>query len=213
MLARFCSLFFATLFSVSAISFSATFSATANDEVLPDIPSGNYAVDLTHASIVWKVSHFGFSNYVGRFTDFTADIALDVDDFTKSSVTADIKVASIDTAFPYPEQEDFDKKLSETWLNSETSPSITFKSTQVSELNGKQFTIQGELSMAGKTHPVTLAATLNGSTPSHPFKKIPLIGFSATTTIDRTAWGVDKYAPKVGAEVAIEIEGEFVKAD
>jgi polyisoprenoid-binding protein YceI len=51
--------------------------------------------------------------------------------------------------------------------------------------------------------------TLNGAAVSHPFKKIPALGFSATTTIDRTAWGLSKFAPIVGAEVRIEIEGEF----
>jgi len=206
MLARSVLLFFITFFTIN-------FSAKAVDTALQDIPSGKYEVDLTHASIVWKVSHFGFSNYVGRFNDFSAEIDLNTGNFSKSSVVVDIKVASIDTAFPYPEQEDFDKKLSEGWFNSAEAPSMTFKSTKVSELNGNEFTIQGELTMAGQTHPVTLNAVLNGGTPSHPFKKKPLIGFSATTIIDRTVWGVDKYAPKVGAEVEVEIEGEFVKAD
>lgn len=181
--------------------------------VLEGIPSGKYSVDLTHASVVWKVSHFGFSTYVGRFNDFTADIDLNVEDFAKSSVDVDIKVNSIDTAYPNPEKEDFDKKLSESWLKSGDAPSITFKSTEVSALNGKNFTIKGEMSMAGQTHSITLDAKINGSTPSHPFVKKPLVGFSATGTIDRTKWGVSKYAPKVGADVAIEIQGEFIKAD
>ncbi len=184
-----------------------------DDVVLKDIPSGNYAVDLTHASVVWKVSHFGYSNYVGRFTDFTADIALDVDDFSKSSVMVDIKVDSIDTAYPNPEKEDFDKKLSEKWLLSKDTPSIIFKSTKVSALSGRNFTIEGDMTMAGQTHSVTLDAKINGSTPSHRFLKKPLVGFSATTTLDRTTWGVSKYAPALGAEVTVEIEGEFIKAD
>jgi len=33
-----------------------------------DMPAGEYKVDLSHASIVWKVSHLGLSNYVARFT-------------------------------------------------------------------------------------------------------------------------------------------------
>ena len=44
---------------------------------------------------------------------------------------------------------------------------------------------------------------------SHPFKKIPAVGFGATTTIDRSAWGLDNFVPNIGAEVKIEIQGEF----
>lgn len=183
-------------------------SASAAD--LDGIPSGTYNVDITHASVVWKVSHFGFSNYVGRFNDFTADINLDSKDFSNSTVNVDINVDSIDTAFPFPEKEDFDKELAEGWFKSADHPSITFKSTSVSALNGDSFTIEGELNLMGQTHPVTLDATLNGATAAHPFKKVPLVGFSAKTSIDRTVWGLSKYAPKIGATVAIEIEGEFL---
>ena len=184
------------------------FNASAAN--LDGVPSGIYNVDITHASVVWKVSHFGFSNYVGRFNDFSADIDFDSEDFSKNSVNVDIKVDSIDTAFPFPEKEDFDKELAEDWFKSADHPSITFKSTSVSALDGDKFTIKGDLNLMGQSHPVTLDATLNGSTEAHPFKKVPLIGFSATTTIDRTVWGLSKYAPKIGATVEIEIEGEFL---
>jgi len=186
-------------------------SVNASAADLKDMPSGTYNVDLTHASVVWKVSHLGFSAYVGRFNDFTADIELDTKDFQKSKVAVDIKVDSIDTAFPNPEEEDFNKKLSEKWFKSGDNASITFTSTSVSALEGDKFTINGDLNLMGKSLPVTLDAKLNGSTPSHPFKKVPLVGFSATTTIDRTAWGLSNYAPNIGAEVAVEIEGEFLQ--
>jgi len=195
------------------LALSHTAWADDHGEVLKDMPSGKYSVDLTHASVVWKVNHLGFSTYVGRFNNFTADIDLNTEDFTKSSVAVDIKVNSIDTAYPNPEREDFDKTLSEKWLKSADAPSIMFKSTEVSNLDGKSFTIKGEMSMAGQTHPVTLDAVINGSTPKHPFVKKPLVGFSATTTLDRTTWGVSKFAPSVGAEVSVEIQGEFIKAD
>lgn len=200
-----------TLFAI--LIFSINVPTFAQDEPLDGIPSGKYSVDLSHASVIWKVSHFGFSTYVGRFNDFAAEVDLNVDDFAKSSVSVEIKVNSIDTAYPNPEKEDFDKKLSEGWLKSEQAPSIVFTSTKVSPLNGDSFTIEGEMSMAGQTHPVTLNAKINGATPTHPFAKKPLVGFSATTTIDRTVWGVSKYAPKIGADVAVEIQGEFLKAD
>ncbi|MEO0369711.1 MAG: YceI family protein, partial [Pseudomonadota bacterium] len=112
---------------------------------LEGMPSGHYPIDLTHASVIWKVSHFGFSNYVGRFNDFDATLALDASDFTNSSVEVEIDVASLDTDFPYPEEEDFNAKLIKDWFKSADHPSITFVSTGVSELVDNQATVTGNL--------------------------------------------------------------------
>ena len=190
--------------SIIALSFASLFhSVSANADPLEGQPSGSYSVDLTHASVVWKVSHFGFSTYVGRFNDFSAEVELDSENFEKSSVSVDIKVDSLDTDYPFPEKEDFNKVLAEDWFKSADHPSITFKSTSVSSLNESSFKITGDLTLMGQSHPIALDATLNGATPSHPFLKIPLVGFSATTEIDRTVWGLSKFAPKIGAKVAI----------
>ncbi len=188
-------------------------SIIAHAKDLADIPAGKYSADITHSSVLWKLDHSGFSMYRARFNDFTADIDLNPEDFTKSSVVVEIKVDSVDTAYPYAEKKDFNKKIAEQIIGSKDAPLITFKSTEVSELNDGKFTIVGELSMAGQTHSITLDAQLNGSTPDHPFAKKPLVGFSATTSLDRTVWGVSKYAPRIGAEVFVEIEGEFIKAE
>ena len=180
---------------------------------LDAVPSGAYSVDITHASVVWKVSHLGFSTYVGRFNDFSADLNLVSDDFSKSSVDVDIKVDSIDTAYPFPDEKDFNKKLSVDWFKSETYPSIIFKSKSVSELIDGKAKVTGDLVLLGQTHEVVLDVVFNKGTASHPFKKVPVVGFSATTSIDRTVWGFTKYAPNIGAQVEIEIEGEFVKSE
>ena len=198
----------ASVVAVAALSLIQVSTASANP--LEGIPSGAYELDLTHASVVWKVNHLGFSTYVGRFTDFDAEIQLDSENFEKSSVNVDIKVDSLDTAYPFPEKEDFNKKLSEEWFKSADHPTISFKASSVSALDGSNFTVAGDLSLMGQTHPVTLNATINGAAEKHPFKKVAIIGFSATTTIDRTQWGLSNYAPNIGAEVAIEIEGEFL---
>lgn len=197
--------------AVSALTWS--FSAIAQDDDLSTMPAGKYQLDLGHASILWKVSHFGFSTYPGRFNDFSVDLNLDTAKFSNSKVGVEIKVDSIQTSYPYPEKEDFDKELAEGWFNSAEFPTITFSSTEVSELNGNNFTITGELTFMGKTLPLTLNATLNKFTAKHPLLGKPVIGFSATTTVDRTQWGLSKYAPNIGAAVNVEIEGEFTHGD
>ncbi len=184
--------------------------ATNANEILKQAPSGSYAVDLSHASVVFKVSHLGFSTYVGRFNDFSADLNLDTEDFTKSSVSAAIKVDSIDTAYPFPEKEDFDAKIAGEWLLSKENPLMTFTSTEVGPLLDGKSDVTGDLSMAGQTHPVVLKVTLNNATDSHPINKVAVVGFSATTELDRSVWGVDNSVPFVASDVRIELEGEFL---
>ncbi|MEM6903547.1 MAG: YceI family protein, partial [Pseudomonadota bacterium] len=38
------------------------------------VPSGTYVLDPTHASIVWKISHLGLSDYTARFNSFDATV-------------------------------------------------------------------------------------------------------------------------------------------
>jgi len=186
----------------------------ASADELADLPSGKYNLELSHASIIWKVNHMGLSTYVGRFTDFSSELMLDTQNISKSSVAVEINTNSIATAYPWVEEEDFDKKLSEKWFKSKEFPFIKFISKSVEKTATNKLSINGDLTMLGITTPISLDATLNNAIASHFISKKPVIGFSASTTIDRTLWGVSKYAPNiVGAEVKIEIEGEFEYED
>ena len=42
----------------------------------------------------------------------------------------------------------------------------------------------------------------------HPMKKVPAIGFDATTTIKRSDFGVGAYVPKVSDEIKVHITVE-----
>lgn len=179
---------------------------------LSEVPSGEYELDLSHASIVWKINHFGLSNYVARFTDFDIQLTLDSEKLENSSVSATIQTNSINTEYPTPEKKDFNKVLAEgkDWFNGKEFPAITFKSTKLVVVDATKSKLEGELSLLGMTKPVTLDVTMNGTMASHPFKEVAAIGFSATTTIQREDWGLVKYLPKIGNDVQIAIEGEFL---
>jgi polyisoprenoid-binding protein YceI len=55
-----------------------------------------------------------------------------------------------------------------------------------------------------------LDAVFNSGQPAWPpyFEK-PVAGFSATTTIKRSDWGLSNSIPFVGDEVKVELEGEY----
>lgn len=180
-----------------------------------DMPEGNYQVDLSHASIVWKVSHFGLSDYVARFAEFDASIDFDPDNVEKSVVSASINPMSIQTAYPNADEKDFDKLLAtdKSWFNAGEFASIDFVSTGI-ELTGENTAIMtGDLNFLGVTLPVSLDVVFNGAMQRQPFTGKPTMGFSATTTIERSKWGMTKFVPNIGDTVEVMIEGEFAKGD
>lgn len=178
-----------------------------------DMPQGEYRVDLSHASIVWKVSHLGLSDYVARFTNFDASIQYNPNNITKSKVTASIDPMSIQTAYPNAADKDFDKILAteKGWFNASKFTSIDFVSTSIQMVDDKNGVMEGDLSFLGVTKPVTLDVRFNGAMTRQPFSGKPTMGFSATTTIKRTDFGMSKYVPSIGDEVEVMIEGEFAK--
>ncbi|MFT7525157.1 MAG: polyisoprenoid-binding protein YceI [Arenicella sp.] len=195
---------------IMTIALIANFLNLAIADELSSMPSGKYAVDRSHASVVFKVDHLGFSTYVGRFTEFSADLSLNSQEFSKSSVKVEIKIDSITTDYPFIEKEDFDKKLSEQWFKSKEFPNMSYVSKSVSQLSDGKAEVEGKLTMLGETLPVTLNIVLNKAAVVHPVSRKATVGFSAKTKINRTAWGLKNYAPLLGPEVFIEIEGEFV---
>lgn len=199
------------LFLVVLLTLTGCISWVFAKSPFSELPAGEYKLDLTHASIVWKVSHFGLSDYTARFTRFDASIDFDPSDIAASKVNVTIDPTSIQTAYPNPEQEDFDKTLAQDsgWFNAGEYPAITFSSTSITMLNDKQATMTGDLTFLGQTKSVSMDVTLNGAMLKQPFSGLPTMGFSATTTVKRSLWGMDKFVPNIGDDVEVMIEGEF----
>ena len=103
--------------------------AISNDK-LKGMPSGIYKLDKSHASLTWKVSHLGLSNYTARFTKFDADLLFDAMTPENSKIKVTIDPTSVRTDYPNSDKKDFDKQLSTDagWLNGKQFPEITFLS-------------------------------------------------------------------------------------
>ncbi len=190
----------------------ATFTAQAAEL---NAPSGVYKVDPTHASVTWKINHLGLSNYTARFTGIDATINLNAENQSASTVTVSIDPKTVTTDYPFPKRTDFDAELqNDKFFHSAKFPSIDFQSTKLELIDDKHGKLTGNLTLRGVTRPVILDVTLNGSMKVHPFVKKPAMGFSATTTIKRSEFGMVHLIPfGVGDDVTVQIEAEFVKAD
>lgn len=181
-----------------------------------DVPAGAYTIDPMHTSVLFKLSHLGFSNYTARFKKSSAQLQFDPVSLAASRVEVTVDTNSLETDFPDPATVDFNAELrGEQWLNGAKFPQITFRSTSVEPTGPRTMRINGDLTIRGVTHPMTLDAKLNGGYAGHPLDKHARIGFSAHGTLKRSDYGISYGIPEpgttfgVGDEVTVIIETEF----
>ncbi|GAA5010100.1 YceI family protein [Acinetobacter puyangensis] len=163
----------------------------------------DYKIDPTHTATVFSWNHFGFSTPSANFSDIQGVIKVDETNPAKSSVDVIIPISSVNTNVKALDQE-FQE---EAWFNAAKFPNITFKSTKVETKDKKHFKITGDLTVKGVTKPVVLDATLN-KLGIHPMSKLATVGFNATTTFDRSAFGIGNYVPNVGDKITVNITTE-----
>ncbi len=163
--------------------------------------------DPPHSEVEFSVIHLSVSNVHGRFGNVAATIQLNESDISKSTVNATIDVSTVDTGVSF---RDNDIK-SPHFLDVASFPTVTFASTSVVK-NGNTLTIKGNLTLHGVTKPVVLEAEGPvGPVPGMDHK--PHAGFSATTKISRSAFGIGSTFPDgvVSDEIKLTIDLEVVK--
>lgn len=162
---------------------------------IPGYVTGTWDIDAVHSDIEFTLRHMGVGRSRGRFDTFEGRIVT-AENPLESSVTATIDTASINTG-----NADRDAHVRNAdFLDVENHPTATFRSTAIRE-DGDEWAIDGEFTLHGVTKPVTLTAEPGGFTDDGQGGK--LLGLSATTTINRTEFGV---GPEGGAML-----GEKVK--
>ncbi len=162
-----------------------------------------YQIDPTHTATVFNWNHFGFSTPSANFSDIQGTINVDNAKPSNSSVDVTIPLSSLNTNVKA-----LDEHLKTAdFFNAEKYPNITFKSTKVQALGQNKYKITGNLTIKDVTKPVVLDAVLNKQ-GVHPMTKAESIGFNATTSFNRSAFGVGAYVPNVGDKITVNITTE-----
>ncbi|MBX2837937.1 MAG: YceI family protein [Gammaproteobacteria bacterium] len=180
----------------------------SNAADLSAVPSGSYNVDPTHAYIHIQYNHLGLSNPILAFDEFSVDMDLDVEDPSKSTVAVDIVTDSVITGSDIFH----DHITGAKWFDTAANPNITFSSSGVTANADGTFVMMGDLTIKGMTKPVSLDVVINNAM-EHPFNKKPVVGISATGSVNRSEWGLGANAPYISDEVKIEIQAEMFKAE
>jgi polyisoprenoid-binding protein YceI len=163
--------------------------------------------DPAHSRIDFTVRHLGVSDVQGHIDDVKATIEYDAVNVTRSKVRATVGIDTVSTG----EAGRDDEIKSADFFDVNRFPQATFASTQVSK-NGDGLWVRGNLTL----HGITRLVVLNVHGPNKPVMGAdgkPHSGFTATTTIDRTAFDIGSTFPAaiVGDPVKLSINLNIVK--
>jgi polyisoprenoid-binding protein YceI len=163
--------------------------------------------DTAHSEADFSVTHLSISKVNGRFGKVQATVIYDAANIANSSVKAAIDVTTVKTG-----EDGRDNHLkTPDFFDTANFPTATFVSTAVSK-SGSNLIVNGNLTLHGVTKPITLVVE-GPAGPVEGMDHKQHAGFSATTTISRSAFGIGAKFPAamVGDEVKLTIELDVAK--
>ena len=154
--------------------------------------AATWTADTVHSTAEFAVKHSGVATFRGSFKDVTGTLDLS----GAPRLTGEVDVPSIQVKdgnlYGHLQSADF--------FDAENTPKVTFASTSVTR-DGDDVTVEGDLTIKGTTQRVTATGTwleveadMGGN---------PRIGVDISTTIDRTAFGLNWNAPLPKGGVAL----------
>lgn len=174
----------------ASVLFSTPFSAVAEP----------YEIDKAHSFVQFQVTHLGIFPYPGRFKRFRMKLDYDRKNVENSKVEVDIPLESIETDDGLMNE----TLLGEQFFDIRNFPKLAFKSTSIRKLTEDTGVIEGNLTMHGKTNPVSFDAKFNGEAKS-PFSGKPIVAILGVAELKRSKWGLTAWRPFVGETVTIRI--------
>ncbi|HYF29885.1 MAG TPA: YceI family protein [Chitinophagaceae bacterium] len=146
--------------------------------------TNTWKLDLSHSEVQFKVKHLMISNVTGNFTNFSATVKTERDDFTSARIhfTADIDSISTNN-----EQRDAHLKNGD-FFDAENHPQLSFQSSRLEKIDDENYKLYGTLTMRGTSKDVVLNVEYGGITQD-PWGNTRA-GFSVTGKIDRQDYGV-----------------------
>lgn len=161
-------------------------------------------LDPAHSAAQFTVRHMGISNVRGTFTKVAGTVT-NPGDPSKASVDVTIDASSVDSRV----QRRDDDLRSDHFFDVAKYPTITFKSKKVETAGDGKLKVTGDLTI----HGVTKEAVLDVDGPTAAMKDpkgTSHRGASATTTINRTDYGINTMSGMIGESIAIQLDVELI---
>ena len=155
--------------------------------------------DPAYSTVEFQIRNLWY-NVKGRFNVLEGVIVLDEDDIRQSSVTATIKASSIDTR---NKRRDVHLQSAD-FLDAEKFPNIEFKSSRIARGRDRDaLDLDGTLTIKDKQVPIALA--VNEMDRSRSPSGEEYIYYSATTELDRFAFGINYGRAFIGRKLKVTI--------
>ena len=167
----------------------------------------HFRIDPVHTRVAFQVSHSGFSNPIGSFSQSSGTLDFDPDDASADHVDVRIPITTLNLG----DSSWQGKILDSTFFDAKKFPEAHFVSTQVRKTGDAAYVIDGLLTLHGVSHPVTLQATFN-ALKRHPLTFRRTLGFSANGSLKRSDFGMKSWSSLVGDDVRLLIEIEAEKS-
>jgi polyisoprenoid-binding protein YceI len=179
-------------------------------ETTTPLTTGTWTVDASHSSVEFQVKHMGLATVKGFFSEFEGALEVGED----GAITA---YGTVDTASVNTRNGQRDEHLrSPDFFDAENNPQISFRSTAIEPVDTETYRITGELTIAGTTKEIELAAELQG-TDVDPWGNTR-VGLEVTGQILREDFGLtwnqalESGGVLVGKKVKLALDISAVKA-
>jgi polyisoprenoid-binding protein YceI len=177
------------------------------------LAADSYTVDPLHSSVNFSVDHLGLTNIYGRFNKFTGTFSMD-----KAAKTGTLD-ATVDTVSVDTNENDKGSRArsrdehlrSADFFNAAEFPKMTFKSTKVAFTGDNPSAIEGNLTLLGVTHPLTLTIERFKCNPASGNAK-ERCGGVAVGKLKRSDYGMKRGVPNIGDEITLLLAFEGDKS-
>jgi polyisoprenoid-binding protein YceI len=189
---------------VAALSLLLPLAALAADA---DTNAETWRLDPVHTRVMFAISHAGFSNAIGTVSGSTGTLVFDPEDWTTASLKATVPLSRLDLG----DAKWNEATLAGNLLDAKDHPTAEFVSGRVEPIAPDRARVHGTLTLRGVAQPLALDVTLNALKrhPLPPFRRT--VGFSATATLSRKAFGITAWSSVIGDSVELRIEAEAVR--
>ena len=166
-----------------------------------------WRLDPTHSRVVFDVEHAGFSYALATLSRPTGTLRFDPDGWADAHVAVEIPMATLD----FGDADWNETMLGRRWFDVERFPVARFVSERVEGISEDEARVFGTLTVRDVSAPVVLELRRN-AVKRNPLTLRRTAGFSATATLDRNDFGLDRNANLIGRTVRVRIEVEALRA-
>ncbi len=167
-----------------------------------------YEIDSAHTYPAFEADHLGgVSKWRGKINSSSGTIVLDT-----AAGSGSVELSMDMTTIDFGHQGLNDHAQTPDLFNTAEYPTATYSGQLAGFQNGSPTRVEGELTMHGQTHPVTLSIN-SFVCKQHPMAGREVCGADASAEIDRSQWGIDFGAPLFDMGVTLRISVEALAAE